>query len=137
GEGDGAMVGAKGAGHRVDQGLLAGAVRSDEPDPLTLLHVERHPVERGEPAEALHESVDLEQRRRHQRLRSRRTRPRMPSGASTTNATRTTPTMKRFISDEIVTVASCWAVPSNTAPMTGPTQLVVPPIIGISRAFTA
>ncbi len=69
--------------------------------------------------------------------RSRRTRPRMPSGARTTKATSTTPTMNRFISEEMVTVASCWALPRRTAPMTGPIQLVVPPIIGMARAFTA
>ena len=61
----------------------------------------------------------------------------MPSGARTTKATSTTPTMSRFISEEIVTVASCWALPRSTAPITGPSQLVVPPIIGMARAFTA
>lgn len=45
--------------------------------------------------------------------------------------------MNRFISEEIVTVASCWVVPSRMAPITGPTQLVVPPIIGMASAFTA
>src|SRR5262249_54439878 len=105
-EDDPAVVRTERAGHAVDQRRLARAVRSDEPEPLTLLHVERHPVERGKPAEALHDPVDLEQRRRHQRPRSRRPRPRMPAGASRTKATRTTRTMKRFISEEIVTMAT-------------------------------
>src|SRR5262249_43086276 len=122
-EDDPAIVGTKRAGHAADERRLARAVRSDEPEALTLLHVERQPVERGQAAEALHESVNLEQRRRHQRPRRRRTRPRMPSGASTTKATSTTPTMKRFISEEIVTMATWEALPSSTAPMTGPTQL--------------
>src|SRR2546422_1566595 len=136
-EDDASVVGMERARHAVDERGLARAVRSDETEPLARLHLERHPVERGEAAEALHEPVHLEQRRRHQRPRRRRTRPRIPSGASTTKATSTTPTMKRFISEEIVTVASCWAVPSNTAPITGPAQLVVPPIIGMASAFTA
>jgi len=40
-------------------------------------------------------------------------------------------------SDEIVTVATCCAVPSNIAPIMGPSHVVVPPIIGIASAFTA
>ena len=39
--------------------------------------------------------------------------------------------------EEIVTVASCCSVPSRIAPTSGPTQLVVPPIIGIAIALTA
>ena len=45
--------------------------------------------------------------------------------------------MRRFTSDEIVTVAICWIEPSRRAPITGPYQVVVPPIIGIARALTA
>jgi len=45
--------------------------------------------------------------------------------------------MSRFSSDEIVTVATCWAVPRRTAPITGPIQVVVPPIMGMASAFTA
>ena len=39
--------------------------------------------------------------------------------------------------DEIVTVATCWTVPSNSAPISGPTQVVVPPIIGMAIELTA
>src|SRR2546430_3256474 len=138
-EEDPAAVRGERAGHAIDERRLAGSVRSDEAEPLACPHGQAHPMERGEAAEALGEPVHLEQGPRHdppQRPRRRRTSPRMPSGASTTKATSTTPTMNRFISEEIVTVASCCAVPSSTAPITGPTQLVVPPIIGIASAFT-
>src|SRR5581483_10758155 len=132
-------VRAQRAGHAVDQPRLAGAVGPDAAEALAGPDLERHAVERGEAAAALHHALALEQRRCHrvQRPRSRRTRPSKPSGARTTKPTSTTPTMKRFSSDEIVTVASCCALPSRMAPMTGPTQLVVPPIIGMASAFTA
>src|SRR4029077_12764594 len=137
-EPNGAAVDGQGTGDAVDQRRLARAVGSDETDALPRLHGQAHLVQRGEAAEALDQSLHLQQRLGHgQCPRSRRTRPRMPSGARTTKATSTTPTMKRFISEEMVTVASCEAVPSRTAPITGPTQLVVPPIICIASAFTA
>src|SRR2546426_2872466 len=135
-EADPAAIRWQRAGHTVDERGLPRSVRSDEAEPLARLDVETPPVERGEATEALRQSVDLEQRRGHgrrSRPRTRRARPTIPSGARTTKATSTTPTMNRFISEEIVTVASCCAVPSSTAPITGPTQLVVPPIIGMAR----
>ena len=39
--------------------------------------------------------------------------------------------------DEIVTVATCCSVPSRMAPISGPTQFEVPPIIGMAIEFTA
>src|SRR2546430_8051848 len=47
----------------------------------------------------------------------------------TTKRISSTPTIRRLSAEEIVTVANCWMVPSSTAPMIGPTQLVIPPII--------
>jgi hypothetical protein len=95
------------------------------------------PLSGREAAEALDEPLHLEQRGAKLSASQAPYQAQDPSGARTTKATSTTPTMNRFISDEIVTVASCWAVPSRTAPITGPTQLVVPPIIGMASAFTA
>jgi len=40
-------------------------------------------------------------------------------------------------SEEKVTVAHCWSVARTMAPTSGPTQLVVPPIIGMAIEFTA
>ena len=54
-----------------------------------------------------------------------------------TKATSTQPTMSRLTADEIVTVAICCSEPSKTAPISGPTQLVVPPISGMAIALTA
>src|SRR6185503_10832159 len=136
-EEDPAAVGEERARHAVDQRGLARPVGADQAESLARLHVQRQPVQRGESPEALGETLDLQEGAHGRRPRTRRTNPRMPSGARTTKATSTTPTMKRFISEEMVTVASCWAVPSSTAPMIGPTQLVVPPIMGMASAFTA
>src|SRR2546430_17395957 len=132
-EADPAAIRRQRAGHTVDERRLPRSVRSDEAEPLARRDVETHPVERGEAAEALRQSVDLEQRRGHRRRyrpRTRRTSPTIPPGARTTNATSTTPTMNRFISEEIATVASCCPVPSSTGPITGPTQLALPPTTG-------
>ena len=54
-----------------------------------------------------------------------------------TNATSRTPTSSRLTADEIVTVATCCRVPSRIEPTSGPTQVVVPPIIGMAIELTA
>ena len=54
-----------------------------------------------------------------------------------TNATSSTPTISRLTADEMVTVMTCCSVPRRIAPISGPSQVVVPPIIGIAMEFTA
>ena len=54
-----------------------------------------------------------------------------------TNATNISPTISRLSADDIVTVATCCSVPSRTAPITGPSQLEVPPTSGMATPFTA
>ena len=61
----------------------------------------------------------------------------MPFGATMTNATSTRPTTSKLTADDIVTVTTCCSVPSRTAPITGPSQLDVPPTSGIATPFTA
>ena len=61
----------------------------------------------------------------------------MPFGATITKTTSSSPTISRLTADEIVTVATCCSVPSRMAPISGPIQLVVPPIIGIAIELTA
>ena len=61
----------------------------------------------------------------------------MPLGAATTNPTSISPTISNDSADEIVTVATCCNVPSNTAPISGPSQLEVPPISGMAMVLTA
>ena len=61
----------------------------------------------------------------------------MPLGAMITKATSSTPTISRLTTEEMVTVAICCRVPSRMAPISGPTQLVVPPIIGMAMELTA
>jgi hypothetical protein len=61
----------------------------------------------------------------------------MPLGASVTNSTSSTPTINRFQADDTVTCTSCCTLPSSTAPMSGPTQLIVPPIKGMAILLTA
>src|SRR3954469_4859011 len=125
-------------GDAVHERTFAGTVGSDETDPLARLDREIDLGQRHEPIEALAQRSDLEQGSgRHDGTVERRARsPMMPFGASTTKPTRIAPTIRRLISDEIVTVAICCTVPSRTAPTNGPSQLGVPPIIDIAIAFT-
>ncbi len=58
----------------------------------------------------------------------------MPSGASTTKTTSSTPTTSTLISLEMVTVTICCSELSSSAPITGPIQCAVPPIIGLASA---
>ena len=52
-------------------------------------------------------------------------------------ATSSTPTISRLTAEEIVTVATCCSVPRSIAPISGPSQVVVPPISGMAMEFTA
>ena len=61
----------------------------------------------------------------------------MPFGAMMTNMISSMPTIRTFTELEIVTVTYCCSEPSRTAPISGPTQLVVPPIIGMAMELTA
>ena len=63
--------------------------------------------------------------------------PMIPLGAMMTQSTISRPTISRLTEDEMVTVATCCSVPSRMAPISGPSQLVVPPIIGIAIELTA
>src|SRR5580704_1639346 len=152
-EGDAAGLVLQRAAQAVDQRALARAVRPDQPDPLAGGDRQVDAVERDKAAEALAEPADGKERRRtHAALcgsrcgaptgkarRRRRacTRPTMPFGAIITKPISNNPTISRLSAEEIVTVASCWIVPSSTAPMIGPTQLVIPPITGIATLLTA
>src|SRR6266436_5362149 len=139
-EEDAATVVVQCAAQAVDERALARAVGPNEPKALTGLDRNVDAFERHEPAKAFAEPADFEDRLGHQRSLARRrlcTSPTMPLGAMTTKRISRTPTINRLSAEEIVTVASCWMVPSNTAPMIGPTQLVMPPIIGIATLLTA
>src|SRR6516225_6729905 len=138
-EGDIAAIMVQRAAEAIDERALARAVRPDQPEPLTAIDGEVDAFERDKAAKALAEPADLEQRW-HQRRRARRrarTSPTMPLGAMITKAISSRPTISKFSAEEIVTVASCWIVPNRTAPITGPTQLVMPPISGIATLLTA
>src|SRR5262245_29989471 len=128
------------AAHAVDERTLARPVGADEPEALAGRHVEVDALERHEAAEALGEPPHLEQRRGHGLPRVRcqsRMRPMMPLGAMTTNTTSSSPTSRRLTAEEMVTVAICCMEPSRIAPISGPAQLVVPPIIGMAIELTA
>src|SRR5438046_6066310 len=107
-EDDVAAVDGQRARHAIDQRGLARAVGTDQPETLAGLHRDAHLVEREEAAEAFGEPLDLEERVTHMRPRTQRTRPRMPSGARTTKATSTTPTINRLSPEEIDTVATSY-----------------------------
>src|SRR5262249_37496867 len=102
-------------GKAVDERALAGAVGPDQAKPFAGSDGHVDMVARDKAAKALAEPRDFEDRRRHRRNLARIqpcTSPTMPLGAITTNTISSTPTISRFSADEIVTVASCWIVPS-------------------------
>src|SRR6185436_4590213 len=128
------------AADAIDERALTRAVRADQAEALAGCHVEVDAVEGHESAEALGQAFDLEQRLGHgcDLLRCQSwTRPTMPLGAMITKPTSNTPTISRLTTEEMVTVATCCSVPSRMAPMSGPIQVVVPPIIGMAIEFTA
>src|ERR1700744_5634411 len=143
---NGVGFGTERAGNAVDQRGLAGPVGTDQAEALARPNIDADVVERGEAAEPLGQPGDPQQRRFCVRSRhplpsarlpvARRTRPRMPSGAATTNNTSITPSTSTFTSDEMVTASSCCVTPSTIAPTTGPIQCAVPPITAIASTVT-
>src|SRR6185312_8212837 len=134
-----ALLVLQGAADAIDQCALAGAVRADQAQPLAGIHLEIDAVERDEAAEAFADILHAEEGR-HLRLRACRrscTSPTMPFGAMMTKAISSTPTSNTFTADEMVTVVTCCRVPSRIVPISGPTQLVVPPISGMAMELTA
>src|SRR5439155_2229754 len=128
-------------GDAIDERALARAVRPDETDALAGPHDEVDALQRREAAEALRDAFDFEKGCGHHLPFPRRqasTQPMMPFGASVTKSTSSTPTMSRFHAPrENITCTSCCTLPSSTAPMSGPIQLIVPPISGMAMLFTA
>src|SRR6185437_9068229 len=127
------------AADAVDQRALAGAVRADQAESFAGVDVEADVVERNEAAEPLADILHAQQGG-HLRLRacSRScTSPTIPFGAMMTKAISSTPTSSTLTADEIVTVVTCCSVPSKIVPITGPIQLVVPPMRGMAIELTA
>src|SRR5262249_31791602 len=140
GEGDAAALVMQRAADAVDQCALAGPVGSDQADTLAIGDVEVDRVERDEAAETLAQLADLQQRLGHGEdllLTHFCHSPTMPFGATITNPNSSRPTISRFTADEIVTVATCCSVPRRIAPIKGPAQDVVPPIMGMAIELTA
>src|SRR5258706_4082733 len=137
-EADAAALVRKRTRDAVDERGLARAIRADQAEALALADLEAHAVQRGEAAEVLGHALDLQQGiHDFPEEKYFRKSPRMPSGAATTKITSMTPTASTLISEEIVTVTTCCTPPSRIAPITGPSQCAVPPMIGIASAFTA
>src|SRR5689334_1181208 len=116
----------------IDQRAFAGAIGPDQTEPLARLDLEVDPVECDEASEAFAQALDV-QDGAHFALRARKrswTSPTIPLGATITKPMSSRPTSSRLTADEIVTLATCCNVPSNSVPTNGPTQLMVPPIIG-------
>src|SRR5215467_3119515 len=127
------------AANAVHQGAFSRAVRADQPETVARLHFKLNAIERDEASEALADVADMQKWAHLPLLRARRrfcTSPTRPLGAITTNATSRRPTISRFTAEEIVTVAICCSEPSRMAPIRGPTQLVVPPMIGMAIELT-
>src|SRR4029079_13118924 len=123
----------------IDQRAFAGAIGPNQAEPLARLDLEVDPVERDKASEALAQALDV-QDGAHFALPARRrscTSPTIPFGATITKPISSRPTRSRLTADEIVTLATCCNVPSSSVPTRGPTQLMVPPIIGMAIEFTA
>src|SRR5947208_8485120 len=89
----------------VHQGRFAGAVGTDQADAFALGDGEVDAIECDKAAETFAHSGDLEQRASHHFVLPRVqpcTRPTMPFGAITTNATSSNPTMRRLTAEEMV-----------------------------------
>src|SRR5215471_963536 len=128
----------QGTANAVHQSAFTGAVGTDQSDPFALLHLKLDAIKCNEASEPLADIADV-QKRAHLLLLARRrscTKPTRPFGAITTKATNNRPTISRFTAEEMVTVAICCSEPSRIAPTKGPTQLVVPPMIGMAMEFT-
>src|SRR6266705_2831519 len=121
--------------------LRADVAPLEADDALARSHHEIDAVESREAAKPLRDTGDDEKRFTHlERSPLRRqasTQPMMPFGASVTNSTSSTPTMSRFQAEETVTCTICWMLPSSTAPMSGPIQLIMPPMSGMAMLLTA
>src|SRR5579862_8690204 len=143
-KGHGAGLVVQRAAKTIDQCRLARTVGPDEAQPLALGDGQVDAFERDEPAKTLAQPPDLQERvaavvGHHASFRRRHdcTSPMRPRGAMMTKKISSSPTISRFSAEEIVTVATCWMVPRRIAPITGPTQLVIPPITGIATLLTA
>jgi len=89
--------------------VLPDPLGADQPEPLARLHVQGQAVHRGEAAEALAEVLDFQNGVHRSVAAQAADQAEDASGASTTKATSTTPTMNRFHLGGDRHGASCWA----------------------------
>src|SRR5688572_30641532 len=125
---DRAALVAQRPGDAVDERSLPRTVRPDESEALALGDLDADGVQCGKAAEMLRDLVYFEEG--SHRLAS----PSTPSGASTTKSTSSTPTTSTLTSPEIVTVMICCSEPRSSAPMIGPSQCDMPPMIALPSA---
>ena len=119
------------AAHAVHQRRLARAVGADQPDAFAVGRRVRS-SSATKPPKRLPRSA-TSSRRHHFSPRGCPVPSRLiPFGATMTNPNSISPTISRLSADDIVTVATCCSVPSRIAPITGPSQLDVPPTSGIA-----
>src|SRR4030095_2023064 len=113
----------------VEERGLAGAVGSDHREDLPGLDGEAHARERRKGAEALGDTVDLEDYAvaRHRRQPRSPRRPRSPRGMKSTMKIRTRPITMKYQSTYEETF-SCRRT-KKAPPMTGPTSVPIPPIM--------
>src|SRR6267378_3392560 len=111
----------------VEEGGLAGAVRSDHREDLAGLDAEAHVRQRGQRREALGDVVDLED---HAAARARekiRRSPSSPRGMNSTMTMRTPPMTMKYQSTTEETLSR--RIVKNAPPMIGPTRVPRPPIM--------
>src|SRR5262249_56849001 len=89
-----AATGRELAGDHVEEGGLPRPIRADDRTTLALLEGQGHASQGGERAEIPPESLDGQERRRHERTPTRpRKAPTMPPGAKRTKSTKVSPRM--------------------------------------------
>src|SRR5262249_60782164 len=79
------------AGDEIEERRLAGAVGTDDGQPLAGRDGEAHAAERGETAEVVGKGLDLERGQAPDLSRRCRTRPTRPAGANRVTGTEMTP----------------------------------------------
>src|SRR5690606_34586084 len=137
-EDDRAGVGPDQPGDLVEDGGLAGAIGTDQPDDLALGDVEGDIVGGHQAAEALAQAAHLEQRA-HLRPPRRRKNAIRPRGCQITTAISNAPNTScesPAAVDENSMLESSSIGMIRTAPISGPATAPMPPMIAISAART-
>src|SRR5437016_3579070 len=115
--------------HQIEQRRFSGAVRTDDRVQPARCQRQADIVDSDQAAEALGESLDLQDRLAHGRWTTRSTmsrhRPTMPRGAKMTIRIATTPTIRPWCSQRVETTSR--TTMNRLVPISGPSSVPAPP----------